>query len=300
MAPFPKDDATLSPVIERQTHECRPTAARRDLVPEDSYGRRKRLVFVLDAIAETRARRILDVGCGTGVALTRPVAEAFPTIDVTGADTDPASIEWATSQRELPNLAFTHPDSLPENVVFDVVILSEVLEHVDEPLDFLRWVRRRVTGDGIVVLTVPNGLGPFELMMFVAASLHGRAIKRRLSRFRRRGADAADHGTQTLAVSPHVNFFRRSDLASLFAAAGFEVEGFQPTTFLCGPGLDGAVRALDAAEWNARIVDRLPAWCASDWMFALRPVRQDDKRRWRRGAIAQFRRRMNLKRWGVK
>jgi 2-polyprenyl-3-methyl-5-hydroxy-6-metoxy-1,4-benzoquinol methylase len=288
-------------VIEREHRGRRSIAAPGSLVPEDSYGRRKRFLFVTDAIAGARPRRILDVGCGTGVALTRPVAETFPMIDVTGVDTDPASIAWARTQRDLSNLTFTHPDELPDGAEFDLVIVSEVLEHVDEPLDFLQWVRNRLTNNGIVVLTVPNGFGPFEILMFAATSLHGPAIKRQLRRLGQRCQyfDPSAPAKQTLAVSPHVNFFRLRDLKSLFAAAGFEVQRFQPTTFLCGPGVERALRAFNAIEWNARTVDRMPEWCASDWMFVLRPVEPDHTETWRRGAIARFRRRMNLRRWGV-
>ena len=272
-------------------------------LPEDCYGRQKRLRMVREVMAEVRPRRVLDVGCGTGTMLTRPLAEAFPDIEVTGIDTDGCSVACANAQLLPPNLTICVPEKMSADIRFELIIASEVLEHVDRPDDFLRWIRSRLSPNGTVILTIPNGYGPFEFIMLMAVLLHGPALKRLGERLRRRlsgpgsGPDAA--AKQTLAVSPHVNFFRLPQLRLLFSLTGLRIERYRPGTLLAGPGIETVLRFLRAIGWNARIVDRLPHWCASGWFLVLRPTEPVRGMDWRRGAIARVRRRLNQRRWGV-
>jgi 2-polyprenyl-3-methyl-5-hydroxy-6-metoxy-1,4-benzoquinol methylase len=272
-------------------------------LPEDCYGRRKRFSMLREVVAEVRPRRVLDVGCGTGAMLTRPLAEAFPNIEVIGIDTDGCSVACANAQSLPPNLTICMPDKMPADTRFELVIASEVLEHVDRPDDFLRWIRSRLSPNGTLILTIPNGYGPFEFMMLMAVLLHGPALKRLGERLQRRlsgpGSVTNAAAKQTLAVSPHVNFFRLPHLRLLFSMTGLRIERYRPGTLLAGPGIETVLRFLRAIDWNARIVDRLPHWCASGWFLVLRrtePVKVGD---WRRGAIASVRRRLNQRRWGV-
>jgi SAM-dependent methyltransferase len=256
--------------------------------PEDSYGRLKRLRFVDETIAALRPRRILDVGCGSGTQLTRPLAEAFPEIEILAVDDDARSVAWARAQRPPANLRFDAPDAVEG--AFDLVIASEVLEHVVAPDRFLAGLRGRLAPGGRLVLTVPNGYGSYEWMSLLEAGVTLSGV-RRLLRSRSTPADEAD----TFAVSPHVNFFSLGELEELFDAAGLRVTRRRPRTFLCGWQIDGRV----PAGWNAWVADRLPFRIAADWMFELAAEGTPRPTRWRRGAWARFRKRLNERRWGL-
>ena len=65
-------------------------------------------------------------------------------------------------------------------------------------------------------------------------------------------------GRNTLASSPHINFFTRHELSLVFAAAGYTIEEFRPRTVLCGAGLDRCIRPGKVAEWNARLAIACP------------------------------------------
>lgn len=258
---------------------------------DDPYGHGKRLAFVTEALTGA-AGPVLDIGCGTGAQLTRPLAEAFPALDFLAIDSDAASIALANGENPPANLVFGLPDSLNDAARFDRVIASEVLEHVDDPPAFLLWLRDRLSAGGRLILTVPNGFGPFELAGLLELAVEAGG----LGRFRRnRGADS---GRDSLAVSPHVNFFAWGELRALVEAAGLRVVRARNRTFLCGFLVDQVVTRLGLEGWNARIADRLPAFMVSDWMLELEVAGPPRPSPWRRGAWASWRRRVNLWRTG--
>jgi SAM-dependent methyltransferase len=267
------------------------------LLDEDPYGRRKRLDFVAHVVRASRASRVLDVGCGTGAYLTCPLGALFPEIEIVGTDDDAASLRHAESTPHPPNVTFVSAGEIAPGQVFDMVIASEVLEHVDDPSGFLAALAGRMRPGGRLIVTVPNGYGPFEMAALGEVLLHLSGLQRLVRRLR--GGVAVGPAASTLAVSPHVNFFSRRALSRLFASAGLAIESWTPTTFLCGYGVDHLFRGRRLIAWNARIADALPAWCASDWMFELSVAGPMRLSAWRRNGWGRFRRRLNLRRWGL-
>ncbi|MDD2705186.1 MAG: class I SAM-dependent methyltransferase [Acidocella sp.] len=61
---------------------------------------------------------------------------------------------------------------------WDVIISTEVIEHLEEPPAFLRLMRRAITDDGILVLTTPDAewitpaLAPAELISLISPDAH--------------------------------------------------------------------------------------------------------------------------------
>ena len=134
-------------------------------LPEDAYGRAKRQRFLEAVIRAAKPRSVLDFGCGTGTQLTWPLAEAFPQVSFLGVDLDPTTIAWARRQAIPSNLRYESEDDPDRRV--DMIIASEVLEHVDAPDQLLHYFRDRLVEGGRLVVTIPNGYGPFETMCFV-------------------------------------------------------------------------------------------------------------------------------------
>lgn len=82
--------------------------------------------------------RVLDVGCGYG-AVARSIARAHPKAQVTGVDYDKAKLAQARASDNPANLAFVEADatkSVPPGP-WDVVVLSNVLEHIVDRPGFL-------------------------------------------------------------------------------------------------------------------------------------------------------------------
>lgn len=266
---------------------------------EDSYGRLKRQEFIDAAIREFKAHSVLDYGCGTGTQLTVPMAELHPEVSFVGVDSDQASIDWARELPRLSNLVFVTEDDLSRH--FDLVIVSEVLEHVDAPDELLAYLRSRLAENGHLIVTTPNGYGPFETAQLIEnlGTVSGLLpMLRSIKRWLRGTPPLAPVDTMTLAVSPHVNFFSRSDIDRLFREAGLRSVRYRSRTVFCGFIFDRLMRGA-LLDWNGRIADRLPAWCASDWMYVCEPVPLSSpvSSTWRRNAWGRFRRRLSERRW---
>ncbi len=79
---------------------------------------------------------VLDVGCGQGSFLTELCAE-FPRIRPNGCDISPAAIELA--RQKIPHGTFSLLDIGKEHLreQFDLVVCSEVLEHITDDMTAL-------------------------------------------------------------------------------------------------------------------------------------------------------------------
>ncbi len=100
-------------------------------------------------------KRVLDIGCGEGT-LTQDVARRVPGVTVTGIEICEERIESARSRYDLSNLVFIHGDALEQLPAgdYDVVVLSNVLEHIEHRVDFLKTILLTVRPER-VILRVP-------------------------------------------------------------------------------------------------------------------------------------------------
>ena len=107
--------------------------------------------------------RILDVGCGPGW-LIQHLGEAGYA-NVAGCDRldlDGAAFEYRKVDLNVEGLGAYSNDS------FDVVIASDVLEHLENPGAALREFRRVLTPEGHLFLTLPNCCNIYERIVFLS------------------------------------------------------------------------------------------------------------------------------------
>jgi SAM-dependent methyltransferase len=128
----------------------------RTLAAEDAHWwYRGRRTVVMDAVRRsvrpTGRPRILDAGCGGGATL----AEVARIGDATGVEPSAPSRRRAAARGVAPVLD-AHVEALPvEDGRYDLVLLLDVLEHVDDESAALREIHRVVAPGGALILTVP-------------------------------------------------------------------------------------------------------------------------------------------------
>lgn len=265
---------------------------------ETVYGIVKRLVFFFEHIERERKQlglavdrlQILDVGCGTGINVAIPLAEAG--YSVIGIDPDRASIDRARkTAANLPNARFVtcHLGEWEHSGLFHAVICSEVLEHLEKPGKLVHQMQHVLEDDGLLLVTVPNGYGYFELESAIERVFpklpkttdeiqHMLVRKYAGDRLRQRHEyewtpEHVQLSWPTLAASEdgHRQRFTPGSIRQLLTAEGFEIIEFRNRSFLAGNILNSLVRDWDSfIEWNCSIADRLPHQICSDWMIAAR------------------------------
>lgn len=93
---------------------------------------------------------VLDIGSGIGL-LAYDMVRHVPDVKVTGIELNELNVKFASENYRHPNLRFIHGDALTDlpDEKFDVIVLSNVLEHLECRVDFLKKV---------IVLTCPRQL----------------------------------------------------------------------------------------------------------------------------------------------
>lgn len=266
----------------------------------DPYGHNKRLDFFVSILGSKMPSMVLDIGCGTGELLTFPLAFKFPNIQFYGVDSDFQSIEIAKGNNCPQNLKFfTSLDDVID-LGFDIVLASEVIEHVENPFDFLLTLRSKLNNNGLILLTVPNGFGPFEFGTLIENLLYISGFTKFINLLKRKNSSKESIDKKdTVANSPHVNFFTFNEIKSLFFEAGLSVNKFKPRTFICGPFFDKIVTYFNLTNWNSVISERISPSLCSDWMFEIGIKGEPIMSNWARGYWASWRRKFNLKRAGL-
>ena len=275
---------------------------------ETTYGINKRLIYCKQVIQDNQPKFVLDYGCGTGANLTYPLAQMFPHINLLGLDSDERSISFANDNNYLSNIRYENTADYSGVDKFDLIIFSEVLEHVEEPGAFLVTLSRMLSETGIIMLTTPNGYGPFELLSFVESIYWISGVRWILKKIKKilkkQEMEGFTKQPDTLAVSPHINFFNYRKVIGLFEDAGLKVIGYSSRTFLCGFLIDDILSVLPSLiEWNASVANRLPKSLISAWMFILKPLDSGaviKPGKYRRNGYELFRRYLNEKRWGLR
>ncbi len=256
-----------------QEHRLVCAPGRAPYLQENLWGYGKRLRFVDGAVrrafpARTRCElRVLDVGCGNGSQLAVPLADAG--YQVTAVDPHQPSIE--RGRRLAPAVNFhcgVVSDLVPSK--FDCVIISEVLEHLEAPEALLGMALRYLAESGILIITVPNGFGEFELDRRAYGALHADKLVAWLWSIWKN-----DEGSEIFAgsddESPHIQRFTVSRLRTMFSRNHLQLIEARGTSLASGPFISHLLGRFEVfIRLNAAIADHLPLPFVSGWMFCLR------------------------------
>jgi 2-polyprenyl-3-methyl-5-hydroxy-6-metoxy-1,4-benzoquinol methylase len=233
---------------------------------------KKRVDFITDAISKniSAGESILDVGCGNGI-ISRAVGRMG--YQVTGIDSSEKTIK-AASSGNLPNVNFivlSAGEFTPEPGKYSAIICSEVLEHLEDPSSLLDTLNKSLKDNGILIVTVPNGRGPRELLVTRPVQyLQNKnnftwklvsAVKKFLGYRGTTVQSSADDLS-------HIQFYTYNMLSELAHSQGFKIIQVKKTNFIEQVFPFSLVMKHSPAlqKFDCRLADKLPLGFTSGFM----------------------------------
>ncbi len=114
--------------------------------------RRKIVNKIIKNLALPKNTQILEAGCGTGGNLSMLSCHG----DLYGMELDELALDFAFNRQICPILPGKLPNEIPfENCNFDLVVLLDVLEHLEKDLASLQALKSRIKPGGWLLITVP-------------------------------------------------------------------------------------------------------------------------------------------------
>ena len=139
--------------------------------PTRRWLHRSRRDWVMAAIDEwgVGSRHALEIGPGSGVYLP---ALASVAAEVVGADIEDAYLSRLHPiECDNPNVRLVHDDildsSLPDGY-FDLILCSEVIEHIGDSRKAFSELHRLLSPSGVLIVSTPQKYSPLELFSKLA------------------------------------------------------------------------------------------------------------------------------------
>ncbi len=180
--------------------------------------------IILRKLIPAHAKTVLDIGCGSG-ELAKLLHEQGK--QVWGADISLKALEDAKPYLAGSYCFDIQDKTWPTELMtqkFDVVVASEVIEHIFTPSKFLAQVKKILAPGGSIVITTPNILFWKNRLRILGGS------------FRYTEKGIMDFG--------HIRLFTIDTLRELFEKAGFEIDKeqhFYPNLYNRGLNFLGAM-----------------------------------------------------------
>lgn len=165
---------------------------------------RGRMNGILALAGDLNNKSVLDVGCGGG-ELGKELKSKFPSVKVYGVDISPEAVREASKHlagAEVLDLTAPWPEDL-FNTNFDLIVISEVLEHLFKPEDLLLKIKDKFAVP--IIVTVPNIL------------FWKNRLKILFGNFTYTNTGLMDRG--------HIHFFSWQSFKELIKSTGFKIIG---------------------------------------------------------------------------
>jgi 2-polyprenyl-3-methyl-5-hydroxy-6-metoxy-1,4-benzoquinol methylase len=171
--------------------------------------------WIIDALRQSEPptrQRALEVGPGAGVYLPT-LASLFA--DVVATDIEAAYLKHAAPLRaRFPNLKLVADDicdSAAPPHSFDLILCTEVIEHIRDSASALAGMRRLLKPGGVLVLSTPQRYSPLELTAKIAFLPGVIQLVRHIYR-------------EPILETGHINLMTAATLQRQLSEAGFTVE----------------------------------------------------------------------------
>jgi 2-polyprenyl-3-methyl-5-hydroxy-6-metoxy-1,4-benzoquinol methylase len=163
---------------------------------------------LLRLIDKDKNKYILDLGCGNGYLVNYLIEHSY---NAYGTDASEKGITIAKKQN--PDRFFLQDlsaDALPaqlQNIPFDTIISTEVIEHLYNPEAFINFCKQQLSSGGEIIITTPY---------------HGYLKNLMLSVFNK-----WDSHMNPLWLGGHIKLWSKKTLTKVLTDAGFAVTAFK-------------------------------------------------------------------------
>jgi SAM-dependent methyltransferase len=188
--------------------------------------------------------RLLDAGCGDGYWLAR--LQEIPGLTLLGVDYSELRVQRARQVVKEADVRVGDLRQFRSEEPLDVVLLNQVIEHVEDDRGLLAMTRRILRPEGTLILGTPN---------------EGCRLQQRWLRRKNR-----------LHETDHVHFYTEAEIRAKIEEAGFVIDSAMREVFFIGSY--PLYYWLTARGWGFRFLELLtriwPSQC-SDYYFECRP-----------------------------
>ena len=126
---------------------------------EHHFWEKARLKFVKNLIYRTKLQlaSVIDIGCGDCFVLQSLAREFSKTVfvGIDSALTDEITTQITERLKDCPNIVISHDLERKYVANTDLILMLDVLEHIENDEQFLRDLRKMLPDDSKIIVTVP-------------------------------------------------------------------------------------------------------------------------------------------------
>jgi len=197
--------------------------------------------------------KVLDVGCATGYfakELSRKDCETW------GVDGDKEAAQKAKKYcKQVIVRDLDKCDSLPfPKKSFDVVILLDVIEHLNHPEVILETIKSYLKKDGVMILSTPN---------IAHASIRWMLLR-----------GDFNYTNTGIMDKTHVHFYTGDSLKKLIKGNGYSMTKLIPTNGMCKVPFLYKITDRLPYSWQYKITEMLPNLFSHQFIVVAKPAKR--------------------------
>jgi 2-polyprenyl-3-methyl-5-hydroxy-6-metoxy-1,4-benzoquinol methylase len=188
-------------------------AMARELAPSDDYFVTDSRFMTLEVFLRSiPSGKLCDMGCGRG-ALMKRLRDHH---DVSGCEFEPTAIEACLAEGlTAKRIDLNNDEIFPYAEQFDVIVISEVCEHLLNPRNAFCLAKSALKKGGTFLVTVPNALPLFVRL----PAIFGQSM------------DWLHFPSSDTEKTGHIRFYTIESMARLLSEEGFRVEQVRGISF---------------------------------------------------------------------